>query len=748
MIAEEYFDSQLGIDIWNNKYRQNNESFDEWLDRVSGGNESVRMLIEQKKFMFAGRILANRGITDRSLSYSNCYVLTPPKDNLESIYECNSKLARTFSYGGGCGTSLSNLAPAGSKINNAAKVTSGVVSFANLYNETTKIIGQDGRRGALMLSLSSEHPDIIEFINAKANTDELTKCNISVEASNEFIFNAINNRIHTLKFRRHTGDETIVTVEANELLWNIAENAWDWSEPGMIYIDRMNDYNLLQFYDNYKINSCNPCGEEGLPDGGACLLGSINLANIGYDISIGEPDWIELEDIVQNAVYALNEVLDEGIEKHPLEEQCDTARKWRQIGLGVMGYADLLIKLGYIYGSSEAIEFTDRLMGMITNAAFKASAIYADKYNCLFPKFDYNKTAKSDFFKDALDESTKWLIGEYGLANATVMSIAPTGTISTMLGISGGIEPNFAFKYNRRTESLHGENKVYEVNSPILEWWFDNHAGERGNELVTASDIEPVDRLRTQSVFQKYTDAAISSTINLPETATIHDVYNIYINAWEMGLKGVTVHRSGNKREGVLTVNDISEDKDIGMELKRGDWEPKPNDLASTDRDIYTGCGRIKMFIEYSRIDNRIFDFWIKRSGKGGCERSLDNIAVAMSGMLRLGGNISNIEKAFEGIGTCNSFSNARKSGQIVSKGNNCGDSMLRKLLEFKEDVDNDNLDVNGRSLKDIDGTPLSMIQKQSQPIKKGTLCPDCGTLLAYAGGCIECRTCGYSKCD
>ena len=745
MIAEDYFDSQLGIDIWNNKYRQNNESFDEWLHRVSGGNESVRMLIEQKKFMFAGRILANRGITDRSLSYSNCYVLTPPKDNLESIYECNSKLARTFSYGGGCGTSLSNLAPAGSKINNAAKVTSGVVSFANLYNETTKIIGQDGRRGALMLSLSSEHPDIIEFINAKANTDELTKCNISVEASNEFIFNAINNRIHTLKFRRHTGDETIVTVEANELLWNIAENAWDWSEPGMIYIDRMNDYNLLQFYDNYKINSCNPCGEEGLPDGGACLLGSINLANIGYDISIGEPDWIELEDIVQNAVYALNEVLDEGIEKHPLEEQCDTARKWRQIGLGVMGYADLLIKLGYIYGSSEAIEFTDRLMGMITNAAFKASAIYADKYNCLFPKFDYNKTAKSDFFKDALDESTKWLIGEYGLANATVMSIAPTGTISTMLGISGGIEPNFAFKYNRRTESLHGENKVYEVNSPILEWWFDNHAGERGNELVTASDIEPVDRLRTQSVFQKYTDAAISSTINLPETATIHDVYNIYINAWEMGLKGVTVHRSGNKREGVLTVaENTNEDDEIELvnpTLERGDWAKKPADTLYYPHKVYTGCGQIMMQIGYSKSENKIIDFWIKRSGKGGCERSLDNIAVAMSGMLRLGGNVENIQKAFSGINACNSFTAARILGKKLSKGGNCGNAMLNKLLEFQNEIDkstNTNLD--------IDGIPLNEIHEHP-PIQKGTICPECGAPMMHSGGCVTC-VCGYSKCD
>jgi ribonucleoside-diphosphate reductase alpha chain len=318
---------------------------------------------------------------------------------------------------------------------------------------------------------------------------------------------------------------------------------------------------------------------------------------------------------------------------------------------------------------------------------------------------------------------------------------------------SGGTEPYFALSYNRRTESLHGERIVYKVDSPIVKWYKDNHDVPKENDelphyFVTTMDVSVHDRIRTQSVIQQYIDTSISSTINLPNSATIEDVEEVYINGWIYGLKGITVHRQGNKREGILTVGDASEDKDIGMELKRGDWEPEPTDLASTDRDIYTGCGQIKMFIRYSRTNNKIFDFWIKRSGKGGCERSLDDIAVAMSGMLRLGGSINNIKKAFKGIGVCNSFSNARKSGQIVSKGNNCGDSMLRKLLEFKEDVDNDNLDINGHPLEDIDGTPLNKTQKQPQPIKKGTLCPECGGNIAYAGGCIECRTCGYSKCD
>jgi len=745
MIAEEYFDSQLGIDIWNNKYRQNNESFDEWLDRVSGGNESVRMLIEQKKFMFGGRILANRGIDDRNVSLSNCYYFDIPEDSIDGIYETARKLAKTFSYGGGVGVDMSVLAPKGAKINNAAKYTTGAVSFMSTFNEVAQTIGAEGRRAALLMSLKSEHPDLEEFITCKSEDGKISGANISIQASDDFMYSVENGEKYTQSFTRHNGDKTIKLIDSRNVFRKFAENNWDWSEPGMQFIDTMRNWNMLSECDEYVINGTNACNELVLPDGGACILGSINLAEI--EVIDGQVSSFDLGHVVKNAIEGLNEVLVESLDRHPLEYQKEVVNKWRQIGLGVMGYADLLIRLGLKYGSKEAIEFTNELFKFILKEAVIASSQYA-YHNESFPMFEDSGLFDSIFVKMNFDKQMEEQVMSCGLANGSLLSIAPTGSISTMLGVSGGIEPHYALSYKRKTESLHGEDKYYDVNIPIVEWYRESYNKyELPDYFVTALDIPISDRLQTQATIQRYVDTSISSTINLPNSATVEDVEDIYINAWKLGLKGVTVHRQGNKREGILTVNDISEDKDVNTELKRGDWEPKPNDLTTTDRDIYTGCGRIKMFIRYSRTNNKIFDFWIKRSGKGGCERSLDNIAVAMSGMLRLGGNISNIDKAFEGIGVCNSFSNARKSGQIVSKGNNCGDAMLRKLLEFKEDADNGNLDINGRSLKDIDGTPLSMIQKQSQPIKKGSLCPDCNALLVYTGGCVECANCGYSKC-
>jgi ribonucleoside-diphosphate reductase alpha chain len=744
MKAEEYFNSQIGLDIWNKKYRHEGESFDAWLDRVSACDDSVRELIKSKKFMFAGRILANRGIEDRNVSMSNCYVVTPPEDNLESIYETAKKMARTYSYGGGCGTSLSNLAPKGAKINNAAKFTSGATSFAELYDKTTELIGQDGRRGALMLSLSTEHPDIHDFINVKTETDKLTKCNISVEASDEFMANSYDDKYnHPLRFKRHTGEMIYKDSNAHQMLKTIAKNNHEWSEPGMIFIDRMANYNLMEHIEDFKIKTTNPCGEVGLPDGGACLLGSINLAELEC-ASMNRIPYTELDRIVTIAVYALNDVLYEGIPLHPLEEQQKAARKWGQIGLGIMGYADWLIKHGLTYGSDGANKLTEDLMKFIINCAVQASAKYAKDNNCALD-IDYDAVLESEFAARCLGTMSESYIKEYGLANSTILSIAPNGTISTMLGVSGGIEPHFALNYKRKTESLHGEDKYYDVDVPIVEWYNKTYGKYQLPEyFVTSSDINYMHRIKTQGVFQKYVDSSISSTVNLPNYATIDDVYNLYVEAWKHGLKGVTVHRSGNKREGVLTVDDAKEDDETistNPTLERGDWAKKPADTLYYPHKVYTGCGQIMMQIGYSKSENKIIDFWIKRSGKGGCERSLDNIAVAMSGMLRLGGNVENIQKAFSGINACNSFTAARILGKKLSKGGNCGNAMLNKLLEFQNEIDkstNTNLD--------IDGIPLNEIHEHP-PIQKGTICPECGAPMMHSGGCVTC-VCGYSKCD
>jgi ribonucleoside-diphosphate reductase alpha chain len=255
-------DNQLGIDIWNKKYRYNDENFDAWLDRVSGKNEKVRELIKEKKFLFGGRILANRGLENegRKISLSNCYVIAPPEDNLESIFDCAKKLARTFSYGGGCGIDISNLAPRGAEVRNAAKTTTGSVSFMDLYSMITGLIGQNNRRGALMLSLSCDHPDLEEFIGIKSDLNKVTKANISIRITDKFMVAVKNKQPFTLSFTRMETGETITKeVNAYELFHKMCEMNWDYAEPGMLFWNRIENYNLLSEDKKFGYAGVNPC---------------------------------------------------------------------------------------------------------------------------------------------------------------------------------------------------------------------------------------------------------------------------------------------------------------------------------------------------------------------------------------------------------------------------------------------------------------------------------------------------------
>lgn len=258
-------DNKLGQDIWEKKYKFNNETFDQWLDRVSGNNNDIRELIEKKKFLFGGRILSNRGLDKYGVktTLSNCYVITPPDDNLESIFECASKLARTYSYGGGCGIDLSNLCPNGARVNNAAKHSSGSVSFMDLYSLITGLISQNGRRGALMISLSCNHPDIEEFIGIKSDLDRVTKANISIRITDDFMNAVKNNEKYTMSFvREETGEVITKTIDAIKLFHKICEMNWDYAEPGMLFWDRIENWNLLSCDNEFNYAGTNPCAEE------------------------------------------------------------------------------------------------------------------------------------------------------------------------------------------------------------------------------------------------------------------------------------------------------------------------------------------------------------------------------------------------------------------------------------------------------------------------------------------------------
>ena len=560
---------ELQKSIWTNKYQYNNESFDDWIERVSGNNPKIAKLIRERKFLFAGRILANRGLSKEGIkvTYSNCYVLQPPEDNLESIFNTAKKLARTFSYGGGVGFDISKLRPSGALVHNSAKTTTGAVSFMDLYSMTTGLIGQRGRRGALMISMDINHPDIEDFIDVKTDLKKVTKANISVRINDKFMESVENKEKYVCRFIVEETNEVIEKeVDAYKLFMKIITNNWDFAEPGILFWDNIERYHLLSEDKEFKYAGVNPCAEEPLPPGGSCLLGSINLAEFVVEPFTNNAifDIQKFKNTVSDCIIGLNEVLDEGLELHPLKEQKESARQYRQIGLGVMGIADMLIKLNIRYGSKKSIDLCEKIAKIMLNSAVKQSALLAKELGS-YEKYNKEAIFKSDFFINNIDEDVKELIKEYGLRNSQILTIPPTGSISTMLGISGGIEPMFNTSYIRKTESLHDEDVFYKVYTPIVKEYMDINDILDDNNLPdifeTAMTLKSEERIRMQEAWQKYIDASISSTINLPYEATVDDVYNIYVSAWKHKLKGVTIYRDGCKRSGIL-LNDKADKKD------------------------------------------------------------------------------------------------------------------------------------------------------------------------------------------
>ncbi|KHS55831.1 ribonucleotide-diphosphate reductase [Terrisporobacter othiniensis] len=560
---------ELQKSIWRNKYQYKEESFNEWIERISGGNHKIAKLIRERKFLFAGRILANRGLyrDNIKVTYSNCYVLEPPEDNLESIFDTAKNLARTFSYGGGVGIDISKLRPNGAEVHNAAKTTSGAVSFMDLYSMTTGLIGQKGRRGALMISMDISHPDIEEFIDVKTDLEKVTKANISVKISDEFMKAVKNKEKYTCKFLMEpTKEEITKQVDAYELFMKLVKNNWDYAEPGMLFWDNIRKYHLLSEDKEFKHDGVNPCAEEPLPAGGSCLLGSMNLSEFVVEPFTDNAifDMEKFKACVEDCILGLNEVLEEGLSLHPLKQQQKSVSQYRQIGLGVMGIADMLIKLNIRYGSEESIDLCDKISKSMLNSAVKKSALLA-KERGTYEKYNEEAIFKSPFFINNIDEGVKELVKKYGLRNSQILTIPPTGSISTMLGISGGIEPMFNISYTRKTETLHSQDVYYKVYTPIVKEYMNlkdiTDENELPNTFVTAMNLKPEERIAMQAAWQKHIDASISSTINLPYEATIEGVYNIYMSAWENKLKGITIYRDGCERSGVL-LNDKKSDKE------------------------------------------------------------------------------------------------------------------------------------------------------------------------------------------
>lgn len=590
--------NEMQYAIWDKKYRYEGETFDQWLDRVSAGNAQIKKRMRKKQFLFGGRILANRGLhlQGRKVTYSNCYVMTPPADNIEAIFDTMRNMARTYSYGGGCGISLRDIRPRNAEVHNNARTTSGAVSFMPLYSLTTETIGQNGRRGALMISIPSSHPDLEEFINVKTMQGAVTGANISIEIDNAFMIAVRDRQPYRLHFTvQDTGEVIEKWVDAEALYETIVKNNWDWAEPGMIFWDRISNYHLMSNTPGFYFAGTNPCAEEPLPPGGSCLLGSINLSEFVVAPFTEQAgfDFPEFERAVHDATIALNEVLDEGLPLHPIKEQRDTVEKLRQIGLGVFGIYQMFIKMGITYGSTKSLYISEIIAHILLNATAQRSALIAKDLGS-FDDYNYDHVSDSAFFQQNFTPETKALIKANGLRNSQLLCIAPTGSLSSMLGVSGGIEPEFSLSFNRTTKSLHGQDVTYKVNAEIVQEYLNANNLDANAELpemfVTAMNLDWRNRIEMQAVWQKYIDASISSTVNLPKETTVEETQDLYMYAWEMGLKGCTIFRDGCKRLGILTLDEPAEEvEEPQVEVVSGFYSTCP-ECESKEMVRANGC--------------------------------------------------------------------------------------------------------------------------------------------------------------
>jgi len=681
---------------------------------------------------------------------SACFVL-PIEDSMESIFEAVKNTALIHKSGGGTGFSFSKLRPSGDTVGSTSGISSGPISFMTVFDGATEAIKQGGtRRGANMGILRVDHPDIMHFISCKADNNKLNNFNISVSLTEEFMkalkkgedYELINPKDNSV-----TG-----TLNAAEVFDKITQMAWKNGDPGIIFLDRINAENPTPQVG--PIESTNPCGEQPLLAYESCNLGSINLSRMVKRRANGsgpafELDEARLKDTVKKAVHFLDNVID--MNRYPIEEISVTTRSNRKIGLGVMGFADMLIMLGIPYDSDEAIELAHKVMGLIQKTGHEASAELATRRG-VFPNYKGSMYEKKN----------------EPIRNATVTTIAPTGTISIISSCSSGIEPLFALAYTR---TVMDNTALLEVNPIFKEVarkrGFDSEeimqqVAEKGSlhdiegipedikrVFVTAHDITPEWHIKMQSAFQRYTDNAVSKTVNFPNEATVEDVANVYTLAYNLGCKGVTVYRDGSREVQVLTrgkeapaaasaeVETIEEPRPSQTPTVR----PRGELAFGITKKIKTGCGNLYVTINEDE-EGRPIEIFTQIGKAGGCVASQCEAMGRMTSLaLRTGVDPQDIIKQMRGI-SCH-----LPVGYGAGKVTSCSDAMAKAMewyMLFKMNRNNSPLNMEGGVGLAMDTkTPL---QATANVFKRGA-CPDCGGSVEHADGCVVCRGCGYTEC-
>ncbi|MDP4152534.1 MAG: vitamin B12-dependent ribonucleotide reductase [Bacillota bacterium] len=667
---------------------------------------------------------------------SACFVL-PIADSMEDIFEAIKMAALIHKSGGGTGFSFSRLRQSGATVRTTGGVASGPISFMKVFNMATEAVKQGGtRRGANMGILRIDHPDILQFIDCKENTSEITNFNISVGLTENFMKAVEADKDYDLV--DPSTKKTVGKLSARSVFEKIVDAAWRNGEPGIIFLDRLNEANAVPGMG--EIESTNPCGEQPLLPYESCNLGSINLYNMikskngKYII-----DQDELKETVKNAVHFLDNVIDAN--KYPLEIIDHTTKQTRKIGLGVMGFADMLLKMGVPYNSEEGVKTAEKIMSLIDNFAKEESRKLAAARGS-FPAFDLS------IYKN----------GEQ-MRNATVTTIAPTGTISIIAGCSSGVEPIFAYVFIR---NVMDGTEMIEVN-PVLKEELErrgiyseslmrkiaseghlNNIPEIPDDIkkvfVSSHEVSPEYHIRMQAAFQKHVDNAVSKTVNFKNDATHDDVRKVYMLAYKLNCKGVTIYRDGSRSEQVLNIGKVnkenaSESACEGCEYKTQHQltpRPRPEITTGFTEKVSIGCGNLYVTVNYD--EHGICEVFTNTGRHGGCPSQSEATARLVSIALRSGIDANAIIEQLKGI-RCPST--IRQPGHKVTSCPDAISKVISKVYNYQ----------NGSKPSPAVLSPIS--SEPSSPSEKVGIrfCPECGSAIEHEGGCVICKNCGYSKC-
>lgn len=686
---------------------------------------SLMFLPNSPTLMNAGRPLGQ---------LSACFVL-PIEDTMEDIFETVKNAALIHKSGGGTGFSFSRLRPKGAAVNSTGGVASGPISFMKVFNAATEAVKQGGtRRGANMGILRVDHPDIVDFITAKKDNADITNFNISVGLTEEFMQAVAENRNYDLIDPHHK--QVVKQLNAREVFNIIVDMAWKNGEPGILFLDRLNKANATPALGEFE--STNPCGEQPLLPYESCNLGSINLSLMIKATADGPAvDFARIGAIVKKAVHFLDNVID--INKYPLPEIEATTKGTRKIGLGVMGWADMLYQLNIAYNSEQALTLAEQVMGFIQAESRKASMELAEQRG-VFPHF-----AKSIYQQ----QGSK-------VRNATTTTIAPTGTLSIIAGVSSGIEPLFALSYIRNVmdnEELIETNPFF-AQVAVTQGFYSADlmrtiAGKGTIQglaeipaavqrtFVTAHDISPEWHVKMQAAFQKYTDNAVSKTVNLCNQATRDDVNRVFNLAYETGCKGVTIYRDGSRDMQVLNIGKVNGKDAMAAasakpDTKQAFFSPRPRPAITTGftEKVKIGCGTLFITVNYDQYG--ICEVFTNTGRAGGCPSQSEATARLVSIALRAGMDANSIIDQLKGI-RCHSTIR-QNDLKILS----CPDAIgkvIEKVMQLQ----------NGDKQESLAASTTAGSESGNV---SGTECPECGKMVEHEGGCVICRNCGFSKCN